>query len=64
MPAVLNAANEAAVSLFLQEKIGYQAIYESIEKTMENHLVVTEPNLEELLEADRWARNYVCGQCV
>ncbi len=64
MPAVLNAANEAAVSLFLQEKIGYQAIYESIEKTMENHLVVTEPKLEELLEADRWARNYVCGQCV
>ena len=64
MPAVLNAANEAAVSLFLQEKIGYQAIYESIERTMENHRVVEEPNLEELLEADRWARNYVCGQCV
>jgi 1-deoxy-D-xylulose-5-phosphate reductoisomerase len=49
MPAVLNAANEAAVSLFLQEKIHYLDIYKIISKTLENHKNVKNPSLEEIL---------------
>jgi len=56
MPCVLNGANEAAVSLFLQKKIGFLQIAEVIEKTMQAHSVVQNPTLEDILEADRWAR--------
>ncbi|MBZ8180386.1 1-deoxy-D-xylulose-5-phosphate reductoisomerase [Oscillatoria salina] len=61
MPAVLNAANEQAVALFLEEKIGYLDIACLIELvcdrfTADNNLT---PSLAEIMAADRWARNEV-----
>ena len=61
LPAVLNAANEAAVSLFLQSKIGYLDIPVIIQETMERHNSTEETNLEDILEADRWARDTAFG---
>ncbi|MBJ7899813.1 MAG: 1-deoxy-D-xylulose-5-phosphate reductoisomerase [Cyanobacteria bacterium RI_101] len=58
MPAVLNAANEQAVALFLEERIGYLDIARVIETVcaeFERHNTQT-PDLETILEADRWAR--------
>jgi 1-deoxy-D-xylulose-5-phosphate reductoisomerase len=56
LPAVLNAANEVAVQAFLKERISFTKIPEIIRKTMEQHSVVTDPTLSDILEADRWAR--------
>ncbi len=56
LPAVLNAANEVAVAAFLEKSISFIKIPEVIEKTMEHHVVVTDPTLSDILEADRWAR--------
>lgn len=59
MPAVLNAANEEAVALFLQEGISFTEIPRLIARTMEKHTVVARPALEEIISADKWARNQV-----
>jgi 1-deoxy-D-xylulose-5-phosphate reductoisomerase len=56
MPAVLNAANEAAVCAFLDEKISFGMIPVIIEKTISLHRTVPSPGLREILEADRGAR--------
>jgi len=61
LPAVLNAANEVAVELFLQDRIGYLDIPRIIEETMTAHDRVTNPNLEALLAADAWARSFAEG---
>ena len=55
MPAVLNRANEVAVEAFLKERINFGRIPEIIKKTMNLHQVTEEPNLEDILAADRWA---------
>ncbi len=55
-PAVLNAADEVAVALFLEEKITFDRIPAVIEKALEKHTPVMDPSLEEILEADRAAR--------
>jgi 1-deoxy-D-xylulose-5-phosphate reductoisomerase len=55
LPAVMNAANETAVGLFLERKIPYPGIMQSIEATLERHTPMP-PTLENVLEADRWAR--------
>ncbi len=49
MPTVFNAANERAVSRFLQKKIKFLDIYEMISDCMEHHKVVENPSLEEIL---------------
>jgi 1-deoxy-D-xylulose-5-phosphate reductoisomerase len=61
MPAVLNAANEQAVALFLDEKIGYLDIARCIEKVCDRHGVdhCTNPSLEDIVAADNWARQEV-----
>ncbi len=59
MPCVLNGANEAAVSLFLHKKLGFLEIAETLERVMQCHTVVENPTLEDILEADRWAREQV-----
>lgn len=61
MPAVLNAANEQAVALFLEEKIGYLDIARCIEKVCELHTVdhCTNPALDDIIAADNWARQEV-----
>jgi 1-deoxy-D-xylulose-5-phosphate reductoisomerase len=56
MPAVMNAANEVAVEAFLDGKIGFMAIAESIEKVMDLHVPHQLRSIEEVLEADRWGR--------
>jgi len=55
-PTVLNAANETAVHAFLNEKITYLQIPAIIREVLESHVSLNEMNLEEILEADRWAR--------
>ena len=61
MPAVLNAANEIAVEMFLQEQISFLDIPKFIEKACDKHLkdISKSPNLEEILKFDRWARIFV-----
>lgn len=61
MPAVLNAANEQAVALFLDEKIKFLDIPKLIEKTCDRYQAqnTQQPSLEDILEADRWARQAV-----
>ncbi len=56
MPCVLNGANEAAVSLFLQKKIGFLEIGEILQRVMQAHQIVLHPELSDIIEADRWAR--------
>ncbi len=57
MPAVLNAANEIAVEAFLKRKIAFLDITSLCHQIMEKHEVKPDPDLEKILEADRWARN-------
>lgn len=59
MPTVFNAANERAVSLFLQRKIRFLEIYDLIQGAMENHRTVAEPSVEEILEAEAQAYDYI-----
>jgi len=57
MPAVLNAANEAAVKNFLQGKIKFSGIWQTVAKVMEKHHNNKNPSLEEIMLADQWARD-------
>ena len=61
MPAVLNAANEIAVEMFLQEQISFLDIPKFIEKACDKHLqdISNSPNLDEILKFDKWARIFV-----
>jgi 1-deoxy-D-xylulose-5-phosphate reductoisomerase len=56
MPAVMNAANEVAVGRFLGDGISFTGIFGTVAEVMERHQVVASPDLEAILEADRWAR--------
>jgi len=56
MPAVLNAANEEAVDLFLNRGIGFLDIPIVIKKTMEAHHSFSVDSIEKVMEADEWAR--------
>ena len=56
LPAVLNAANEAAVEAFLEKRISFLKIPEVIRETMDQHTVIADPTLQDILRADRWAR--------
>ena len=56
LPAVLNAANEIAVEAFVNRKINFPQITETVRLTMAAHQVVARPTLEQILEADAWAR--------
>jgi 1-deoxy-D-xylulose-5-phosphate reductoisomerase len=56
LPAVMNGANEKAVESFLQRRISFYEITDLIEKVMSRHSVISEPSLDEILAADRWAK--------
>jgi len=56
LPAVLNAANEVAVEAFVNRKLSFLGITETVRRTMDAHQVVAHPTLEQILEADAWAR--------
>jgi len=53
MPCVMNAANEIAVHAFLNDKISYLDIAIIIKKMMDDHNLIKNPNLQEILEVDR-----------
>lgn len=61
LPAVLNGANEIAVDKFLNGKISFLQIPELIELTMNAYTVKYDYTLEDLLEADDWAKNFATG---
>ena len=53
MPTVFNAANEKAVALFLNRKIGFLDIYEIIENAMNEHEVILNPTIEEIINIEQ-----------
>ena len=57
-PTVLCAADEVAVELFLNHRIGFTDIAKIVQRTLEQHQNVPQPSLEEILAADAWAREY------
>ena len=57
--AAMNAANEEAVNLFLQDKIGFNGIYEQVLYALESIKNIENPSLDEILSADRQARELV-----
>jgi 1-deoxy-D-xylulose-5-phosphate reductoisomerase len=59
MTTVLNAANEAAVSMFLENKISFLDIEAYIEKAMSTHQVIHRPDLETIHEIDQQTRQLV-----
>jgi 1-deoxy-D-xylulose-5-phosphate reductoisomerase len=61
MPAVLNAANEVAVTSFLEEKINFSLIPVIIEQVMSLHQPVANPALSDILYSDEWAREHAEG---
>jgi 1-deoxy-D-xylulose-5-phosphate reductoisomerase len=63
MPTVFNAANEKAVSLFLQEKIRFLEIAEIIGQAMSEHTVITNPSLEQILETEAWCYELIESRC-
>ena len=53
MPTVLNAANERAVQMFLDGRIGFTDIYRVIRYCMDHHRVIENPDVEEILNTER-----------
>jgi 1-deoxy-D-xylulose-5-phosphate reductoisomerase len=58
LPAVYNAANEIAVDQFIAGKIPFTGIWANVEKTMNAHQVQVADQLEPIIEADQWARDF------
>ena len=63
LPAAVNGANEAAVALFLKEKIGWQDIGELVCHVADTFEAAPVTSVEDVLEADRKARAYVLERC-
>ncbi len=62
-PAVLCAADEMAVELFLSRQIDFVDIAPLIEETLQHHQVITNPDINDILQVDSWAREYVQELC-
>ena len=60
--AVMNGANEAAVALYLQDRIGFYDIYDLVLGAVNSVPFVEHPDLEQILESDRLARQYVADK--
>ena len=54
--AVLNAANEVAVSAFVAGRISFGMICDVVARTIHRHQSIASPTLRDLIEADDWAR--------
>lgn len=61
LPAVMNAANEVAVNAFLSEKLPFVGIAELVKATVMAHTLQSQPDLQSILAADAWAREF--AQC-
>ena len=57
LPAVLNAANEIAVSAFLEQRMSFPRIWQAVSQVMDRHDAVAHPDLDAILAADQWARD-------
>ena len=57
--SVMNGANEAAVAMFLNDEIGFYDIYDLVKGAVDAVPFIKEPTLDEILESDRLAREYV-----
>lgn len=58
-PAALNAANEKAVGMFLDGGIKFIDIVPTVEKVLERHTPVANPKLQDILDAEKWAKEEV-----
>lgn len=56
LPAVMNAANEVAVAAFLERRMRFPQIWQTVERVMERHRPIAQPDLHVILQADQWAR--------
>ncbi|MBU4211089.1 MAG: 1-deoxy-D-xylulose-5-phosphate reductoisomerase [Verrucomicrobia bacterium] len=56
MPVILNAANEVAVQEFLNNKLSFPGIWRTVEQVLGRHTALADPDLPDILAADRWAR--------
>ena len=63
-PAVLNSANEAAVALFLTGTIRFTQIPVLIRDALTAHIIVPDPDLEAVLQANAWAKEYIRNQFI
>jgi len=63
LPAVMNAANEVTVAGFLDRQVRFPNIWQIVEEVMNRHTPVAHPDLDAILQADRWARNEAQGLC-
>ena len=62
MRTVFNAANEQAVALFLQKKIGFLDIYDIIAQAMDHHRRIPDPDLGQILETEKATRDWIKGR--
>lgn len=62
LPTVFNSANEYAVGKFLEREIPYPAITDMIEDVMERHFVTDDPDVNQILEAERETRDILAGR--
>jgi 1-deoxy-D-xylulose-5-phosphate reductoisomerase len=62
-PAVLNAANEAAVGAFLEQRIPFTRIEKVVRETLARHQIKSSPGLDDILKADHWARQTAGELC-
>lgn len=63
MPTVFNAANEKAVSMFLNREIEYLDIVNTIEKCMNEHKYIDNPNVEQILEIEKSVYELIESRC-
>ncbi|WP_339063255.1 1-deoxy-D-xylulose-5-phosphate reductoisomerase [Tepidibacillus marianensis] len=61
MPTVLNAANEEVVAAFIAGKVPFIEIESFVKRVIEKHNKIHQPNLEEIVEADLWARKMMAN---
>jgi 1-deoxy-D-xylulose-5-phosphate reductoisomerase len=62
-PAVLNAANEASVGAFLDQRIPFTRIEKVVRETLARHQIKSSPGLDDILKADHWARQTASELC-
>ena len=62
LPTVYNAANERAVAMFLEKKIGFLEIPEIIQSCMEAHRVIPDPTVEQILETEEETYEMIKGR--
>ena len=56
-PCVMNAANEIGVQAFIDGLIGFAGMFDVVEHVLDQHPGTSDPNLEDYVAADAWARN-------